>query len=120
MKAALPHTIQKTIPHAKGVVGTTMVYIGVDKVFNFVDDIVGSPLLKIGVNVPLMGRISVMDVITYMAVAQGFKFRTYTVIAFFANKFLNQGIAAKPNIAAIANPVIQSPGPINVTQGAPL
>ena len=125
----VPKLIQKHVPKpTKGVIPTTMVYIGVDTVFSFIDNIVGSPLQKIGANLPFVGRFSAKDVITYMAVAQGARFNTDTVIAFFANKLLGQGISSTNQIRGIVSPIVSQPAATSggsgvaatVTQGAPL
>lgn len=130
MKALqVPKIIKDNVPAVtKGVIPTTMVYVGVDTVFTFIDNIVGSPLQRIGATVPLLGRFSVKDVITYMTVARGFRFNTDTAIAFFANKFLGAGQASTSQIRGIVQPIVSQPAAssgssgvaASVTQGAPL
>lgn len=118
-RLALPSIIGKhfTVAGTKGVIKTSIVYIGTDRVFGFLDSIFGSPLNRLGVNLPLIGRLDLQDVITYMAVAQGFKFKTDTVIAFFVNKFLGQGTANIGSIRGIVSPIISQPGGVSASSG---
>lgn len=118
MKLSAPAIIQKHIPKpTKGVLPTSMVYIGVDTVFTFTDNVFGSPLQKLGANLPILGRLSIKDVLTYMSVARGFKFNTDTLIAFFINKFLSQGISSTSQIRGIISPIVSQPGGISTSSG---
>jgi|SRR5579872_4096488 len=76
----------------KGIVQTSVVYIGVDKIFNFLDNLEGGMVKKIGVPVPIIGRLSLLDGLEYLVVAGGAKLNMDTVIAFAVTKFFNAGI----------------------------
>ena len=76
----------------KGIVQTSVVYIGVDKIFTFLDNLEGGMVQKIGVPVPIIGRLSLLDGIEYLVVAGGAKLNMDTVIAFAVTKFFNAGV----------------------------
>lgn len=128
-KLQVPNLIRKHFPApTKGVIKTSVIYIGTDRVTNFLDSLVGSPLTRIGFDLPFIGRFDFQDVITYMIVAGGLKINTDTIIAFFVNKFLGVGTANVGSIRGIVSPILSQPGSISassgqsvsVTQGMPL
>ena len=80
----------------KGLVQTSVVFIGADKILTFIDNLAGGPTQKIGVAVPLIGRISVLDGIEYLIVAGGAKFKMDAVIGWVVTKFFNAGARSIP------------------------
>jgi hypothetical protein len=91
-KLQIPKIITKHFPApTKGIVKTSVIYIGTDKVTNFIDGLAGAPLNKIGMNLPLIGRLDAQDVVTYLIVAGGAKLSMDLIVAFFVTKLLNQG-----------------------------
>lgn len=111
----------------KGIVQTTVVYIGVDKIFNFLDNLEGGMIKKIGVNVPIIGRLSLLDGIEYLVVAGGAKLNMDTVIAFVATKFFNAGInyasslgISAPQISSNSGSTQISPAVVTTGIGAPI
>ncbi len=127
----IPKFITKHAPSAySGIVATSIVYVGADRVGVFVDNIFGSITQRIAIGLPIIGNFSVKDLIIYAIVSKGFRYNTPTIIGFFANKFLfgPVGLAVpKLNIPGFglgtAIPgagITQQPGAISVNQGAPL
>lgn len=111
----------------KGIVQTSVVYIGVDKIFTFLDGLAGSPIQKIGISVPVIGRLSVLDGIEYMVVAGGAKLNMDTVIAFAVTKFFNAGVNLASGILGGGSQVTSgngstsiSPAVVTTGTGAPI
>lgn len=129
-KLQVPSLIRKHFPApTKGVVKSTVLYAGTDRVTSFIDSMFGSPLTAIGVNVPVLGRIDAQDIITYMIVAGGARFSIDVAIAYFANKLLfgPVGQAGQSSLRGLVQPIISNPGAVSTsgassgsTQGAPL
>ena len=80
----------------KGVIQTSVVYIGIDKIFTFLDNLEGGMIQKVGINVPILQRISVLDALEYLTVSGGAKMNMDAVIGFFVTKFLNYGVNVLP------------------------
>ena len=92
-----PKVLQHFKPTStKGVVQTSVVYIGIDKIFTFLDNLEGGMIQKVGINVPLLQRVSVLDALEYLTVAGGAKLNMDAVIGFFVTKFLNYGVNVLP------------------------
>lgn len=126
MKLQAPKVLQHLKPSGtKGVVQTSIVYIGLDKVLSFVDGLEGGMVQKIGVPVPIIGRLSLLDAIEYMIIAGGAKFNVDTLIAFAATKFFNAGTnLAAPflpkQVSSGSGSTQISPAIVTVGGGAPI
>ena len=121
-----PKFISKNIPKVSGVVQTSIAFIGTDKVFTFFDGLAGSPLQKIGVPIPLIGRISALDgfeIITIMAAA-GKKHWPNVAIGWVVTKFFNAGVAGLPfiksQVSTGSGSTQVSPAVVTTGQGAPV
>lgn len=121
-----PKVLQHFKPTStKGVVQTSVVYIGIDKIFTFLDNLEGGMIQKVGINIPILQRVSVLDALEYLTVAGGAKLNMDAVIGFFVTKFLNYGVNVLPfgprgtstaaNASATVAPTVQV-----TTAGAPI
>ena len=122
-----PKFIQKQIPKVNGIVQTSIVYIGTDKVFTFADNMIGSPFQKIGVPVPVIGRISALDAVEGLTIlaAAGRKHWVNVLIGFAVTKFFNAGVNLASGIVgnqvSAGNGTTQvSPAVVTTGVGAPL
>jgi hypothetical protein len=81
------------VPKTKGIVQPMITGVGFDGVAKFIDGATGGILQSFGVNVPVVGRISAIDLLNFFVNAGGFKFsRKEGYIAVGAAKLLQAGV----------------------------
>lgn len=96
--------IQKNIPKASGVTQAAIVGIGSYKVGRFLDGLIGNRIQAIGVNLPFVGRLSVLDAMMLLAFKGSMRKNSMVAAAFAGDRILNLGQA----FAGISGPTAQS------------
>ena len=113
----------------KGIVQTSVVYIGVDKIYAFVDGLIGNRISSIGIGLPVLGSFTLRDFLEYITVARGVRFDINTIIGLLVTKFLNQGFSiagipggttSTPQITTGGGGTTVSPAVVTTGPGMPI
>lgn len=64
-------SVSKLVPSSKGLIQTSVTGIGFDSILKVADNFIGSPMQKFGFSVPIMGRLSLVDVLNYLVHNKG-------------------------------------------------
>jgi len=68
---SIQSTFSKAVPQSKGMVQTAITGIGFDNLLKVTDSLIGSPMQRVGVSVPIVGRLSIIDFFNYLAHTKG-------------------------------------------------
>lgn len=113
---AMLKSVTGLVPKTKGIVQPMVTGIGFDGIAKFVDGATGGILQSFGVNVPVVGRISAIDLLNFYVNQGGFNFkRKEGYLAVAAAKLLQTGVGnIRPlnllNNTAVSTQTIPSTG----------
>ena len=103
----LTSPIQKALPKATNLTGAAITGIGAYKVGRFLDGLIGNRIQAIGVSLPLVGRLSVLDAIMILSFKGAFRKNSMVAAAFAGDKVFNVGTSLIPGMGSSSgsNPV---------------
>ena len=89
--ASLTKPIQKALPKATNLTGAAITGIGAYRVGRFLDGLIGNRIQSIGVNLPVVGRLSVLDALMILSFKGAFRKNSMVAAAFAGDKVFNVG-----------------------------
>ena len=110
--------IKKNLPHANNLIGAGVVGIGGYKIARFLDGMLGNRIQSIGIGLPLVGNLSLLDLIMLLSFKATMRKNTWVAAAFAGDRIFN--LAQNPssllslggfasNVTSVS-PVSGSPG----------
>jgi len=99
----LTSPIQKALPKATNLTGAAITGIGAYKVGRFLDGLIGNRIQAIGVSLPLVGRLSVLDAIMILSFKGAFRKNSMVAAAFAGDKVFNVGTSLIPGFGNSAS-----------------
>ena len=83
--------IQKQLPKASNLTGAAIVGIGSYSVARFLDNLIGNRIQSIGINLPFVGRLSVLDALMILSFKGTMRKNSMVAAAFAGDKIFNLG-----------------------------
>ena len=94
MLASVTKPIQKNLPKANNLISAGVVGIGGYSIARFVDGLIGGRLQAIGIGLPIIGSISVLDLVMLLSFKATMRKNTMVAAAFAGDRIFNlrQGV----------------------------
>jgi|SRR3990167_6638984 len=106
----LTSPIQKALPKATNLTGAAITGIGAYKVGRFLDGLIGNRIQSIGVNLPLVGRLSVLDVMMILSFKGAFRKNSMVAAAFAGDRVFNVGTSLIPGMGGSSTSIAPPTG----------
>ena len=100
--------VSKFLPRASGIVGAGIVGVGSYKIARFVDGMLGNRIQSIGIGLPIIGSLSLLDVVMILAFKATMRKNSMVIAAVAGDRVLNLAqnpIGLIPNISLGASPI---------------
>ena len=81
--------IKKNLPHANNHIGAAVVGIGGYKIARFLDNMLGNRVQSIGIGLPIVGSISLLDLVMLLSFKATMRKNTMVVAAFAGDRIFN-------------------------------
>ena len=107
--SGLTKPIERALPKATNFTGAAITGIGAYRVGRFLDGLIGNRIQSIGVSLPFIGRLSVLDALMILSFKGAFKKNSMVVAAFAGDKVFNVGTSLIPGIGNSAASTMSAP-----------
>ena len=87
----LTRPIEKALPKVTNLSGAAITGIGAYKVGRFLDGLIGNRIQSIGINLPFIGRLSVLDALMILSFKGAFRKNSLVAAAVAGDKIFNLG-----------------------------
>lgn len=87
--SSISKPIQKNLPHANNLIGAGVVGIGSYKIARFLDGMIGNRVQNIGINLPFVGSLSVLDILMLTAFKATMRKNSMVAAAFAGDRVFN-------------------------------
>lgn len=100
--AQITRSVEGLVPKTRGIVQPMITGVGFDAVAKFADGFFGGFVQGFGMNLPYVGRISLIDVLNFVAHNKGFHFkRKEGYLAVLSAKLLQTGVNVGPRLSGL-------------------
>jgi len=113
----LTSPIQRALPKATNLTGAAITGIGAYKVGRFFDGLIGNRIQAIGVSLPVIGRLSVLDALMILSFKGAFKKNSMVAAAFAGDKVFNVGTSLIPGLGMSSGPTTTAAPATGTAQG---
>ncbi len=87
--SSISRPIQKNLPKANNLIGAGVVGIGSYKIARFLDGMIGNRVQSIGIQLPLVGSLSVLDILMLTAFKATMRKNSMVAAAFAGDRVFN-------------------------------
>ena len=89
MLASVTKPIQKNLPRANNLIGAGVVGIGAYKIARFLDGMIGNRVSAIGIGLPFVGSLSLLDLLMILSFKASMRKNSYVAAAFAGDRVFN-------------------------------